>query len=134
MEMTFDYKNVDWKAVKAEWDASPYFFRLVILHNGNCLSFDSVLDKSKRYRLFAYVDGRFEGAWTASDNSHNMYMNKKTIQPSKSLIDFHKAIDRKCRKMTPAQIIKYKEIKIPTYSTPFFSSITQIKKMVTALE
>jgi hypothetical protein len=134
MELQYDYKSVDWKAVKSAWDKSPVWFELNITHVANVLTFQSGLDKSKRYRLMVYVNGQYKGEWHTDGHPNQKYFNAKTKNPGKKRIDIERKFERKCKKMTDAQIIKAMNLPVFSYTTPVFDNLAQIKKMVTALE
>lgn len=132
--MEFDYKNVDWKLAKEEWDKSPIWFNLIIRHGENILTFQPYLDKTKRYKLGLYINGWMKGEWYQDDCEFQKYFRTVTIKPYKETFELHRIRDKKCKKMTDAQIMKYKGIKLGSYRIPGFDNIAQIKKMVTALD
>lgn len=134
MKPQYDYKNVDWKQVKKEWDDYPLHFDLKINHGNNMLSFQPFIDSTKRCRLMGYVNGRWEGLSSRDDHPYQKYLNRKIISPSREIIAWNRLADPKCRKMTDKQVIQRKGLKSGQYFTPYFDNIAQIKKMVTALE
>lgn len=134
MELEYDYKEVDWKEVRKNWDKAAYFFNLTIIHGNNKLTIQSFVSKEKKIRLMIFVNGRYKGEYDNEDSPFRKYLNVKTIQPDKSQIQYHRIFDRKCKKMTAKQIIDYKGLKGYSFISPFYDNITQIKKMVTALE
>jgi hypothetical protein len=134
MELEFDYKNVDWKAVKEKWDSAPMYFHLKIKHGGNEISFTPWLDKSKRYKLGVYVNGWLKGEYTNEGHEFQKYFNPKVILPSKKQIAIERRFDKTLKKLTDRQVIEKQEMPVCRYLTPSFSNISEIKKMVTALE
>lgn len=132
--LEFDYKDVDWKQVKSEWDDDPFLFYLKIKHGENKITISSFLDKSKRYRLIGYVNGRFEHGYTNKGHEFVKYQNKKFIKLGSSLI---KCLDKKVQneiKKIGERAWAEREGRVNYFFTPFFDNIAQIKKMVTALE
>lgn len=132
--MTFDYKNVDWKQIKKEWNQSPVWFELSIQHGENKLTFHAFLDKNKKCKLGIYINGWFKGEYMNSGSPYQKYLNRKELKPFKEVIDFHKKSNRKYRKKTAAEIAKAEGLKSYPYVTFSFDNIDQIKKMVTSLE
>ncbi len=132
--MEFDYKNVDWKLVKEEWDKSPMWFNLIILHQGIRLYFKPGLDKSKRFKLNLWIDGYCKSEWLDAKHEYHKYLHQKVMYPPKKMIELERKFDPKMKKKTDKQVIEEKGMFVHNYGTTLFSNISQIKKMVTALD
>lgn len=133
MELEYDYKTVDWKKVKEIWDSTPYYFGLRIKHQENSLIFQSCVGKNKKIYLLCYVNNQSCYAWGEVGHEFRKYFNIK-IYPISSLKKYMTKEDLRMLKKIGTKAFYEKKGMQSEFATPVFNNITQIKKMVTALE
>jgi hypothetical protein len=135
MELAYDYKNVDWKEVKKQWDAHPDIFNLDISHRDKKVAFQSFINKQKTIKIWLFIDGRYKGEYRDKEHEYRKYHNFKEQLPfNKKYFEAERKFDKKLRKLTDRQIVEKLGMKMFQYWTPVFDNIAQIKKMVSALE
>lgn len=134
MKLNYDYKEVDWKQVKKNWDLNPVFFDLVIRYKETEISFAASVNKHKRVNLWVYIDGKIKGSDSSKDSPNFKFMNIKNLSiPLKTKKLFSPADKRLLKKIGMKAFLEKHGI-ISEYATPVFDNVAQIKKMVTALE
>lgn len=110
MELEFDYKAVDWKALKTYWDKNPTWCQFKIKHGENILTFEAYVNKSKKIRLWLFINGWYKGEYSQPGHEFYKYQKQLEMLMDKRLVEIEKKFDRKLKKLTTRQIMEKKGI------------------------